>query len=60
MGFVGYTIPHPSEDCIHIRVQTNDPEEIPTGKVMKESFEILESVFDHIMTEFIAKVEAAE
>ena len=115
MGFAGYTIPHPSEDCIHLRgfspsppfpllcvlspspsflllnfffsflfsflfflfffsflffsflllsflfpVQTNKTEEVPTGKVMKDSFEILENVFEHIMTEFIAKVEAAE
>eukprot|EP00009_Paramoeba_aestuarina_P008105 CAMPEP_0201520586 /NCGR_PEP_ID=MMETSP0161_2-20130828/11970_1 /ASSEMBLY_ACC=CAM_ASM_000251 /TAXON_ID=180227 /ORGANISM="Neoparamoeba aestuarina, Strain SoJaBio B1-5/56/2" /LENGTH=135 /DNA_ID=CAMNT_0047919011 /DNA_START=16 /DNA_END=419 /DNA_ORIENTATION=+ len=59
VGFAGYTIPHPSEDCIHLRVQTQNPDEVESGEVMKESFEILENVFDHIMTEFIAQVEAA-
>merc|ERR1712176_241320 len=38
--FVGYTIPHPSEDCIHVRVQTADVDNIATGQVMRESFEI--------------------
>lgn len=26
VGFAGYSVPHPSEPVVHIRVQTNEPE----------------------------------
>jgi DNA-directed RNA polymerases I and III subunit RPAC2 len=49
VNFAGYTIPHPSENCLHLRVQTVELDEIPTSKAMEESFETLENIIDHMM-----------
>jgi len=48
----GYSIPHPSEQKIHLRVQTF--EQIPTATVLKDSLSNIIDVSDHILDTFDA------
>jgi DNA-directed RNA polymerases I and III subunit RPAC2 len=48
--FCGYTVPHPSEPILHIRVQTK--ENTTSDKVMMAGAKTLKSMCDHIMTTY--------
>ena len=61
--FCGYSMPHPSEPKLHLRVQTNG--EKGATEVLEKGLETLASVCDHIITvsddsikKFKAEVEA--
>lgn len=48
--FVGYSIPHPSEHVIHLRLQTTRGIKIQTAMI--ESCILLEDICDHIENTF--------
>mmetsp|Transcript_23252 Transcript_23252/g.65291 ORF Transcript_23252/g.65291 Transcript_23252/m.65291 type:complete len:142 (+) Transcript_23252:87-512(+) len=52
VNFVGYTTPHPTENRLHLRVQTADPEHVTTEKVVDDAFNTLESMMDHMITTY--------
>ena len=45
VDFAGYSVPHPLENKMKIRVQSN---KIPATKAMVESAEILKEICEHI------------
>ena len=55
--FVGYSIPHPSEHVIHLRLQTNPPATVRTA--MAAACTILEEISDVILERFEEAVERA-
>jgi DNA-directed RNA polymerase I and III subunit RPAC2 len=48
--FCGYTIPHPSEPILHIRLQTNDT--TTSDKTLVAGAKTLKNMCDHILTEY--------
>ena len=46
--FCGYSIPHPSEPKMHLRLQTNGGK--PSTEVLEAGLENLSSICDHILT----------
>tara|TARA_B110000008_G_C16416475_1_gene342005 strand:- start:16 stop:219 length:204 start_codon:yes stop_codon:yes gene_type:complete len=48
--FCGYTVPHPSEPILHIRVQTKAHTD--SNHVMMAGAKTLKSMCDHIMTTY--------
>ena len=49
VDFVGYTTPHPSENRLHLRVQTTDLEKHQAHTAVEESLDSLEMIFDHMI-----------
>lgn len=47
--FCGYTIPHPSENKLHLRIETR---EMSAVDVLREGLEQLKSLSDHILQTF--------
>eukprot|EP00008_Paramoeba_atlantica_P014266 CAMPEP_0201492128 /NCGR_PEP_ID=MMETSP0151_2-20130828/32093_1 /ASSEMBLY_ACC=CAM_ASM_000257 /TAXON_ID=200890 /ORGANISM="Paramoeba atlantica, Strain 621/1 / CCAP 1560/9" /LENGTH=127 /DNA_ID=CAMNT_0047878795 /DNA_START=84 /DNA_END=467 /DNA_ORIENTATION=- len=52
INFVGYTIPHPSEDRLSFRVQTTDLDSIPASEAMEQCFTNLELITNHMISEY--------
>lgn len=53
--FCGYSIPHPSENILKIRVETFNQ---PAVNVFKKGLKDLRAIADHLKTTFEAEVEA--
>jgi DNA-directed RNA polymerase I and III subunit RPAC2 len=47
--FAGYSVPHPSEPVVHIRVQTNKKEDITTVDALKEACTTLYDQCAHVL-----------
>lgn len=58
VNFCGYTIPHPSENALHIRVQTESFDDVAAAEAMEESFDTLEKIFNHMIGEYEGAVRA--
>ncbi|KAL2610407.1 hypothetical protein R1flu_028980 [Riccia fluitans] len=54
VSFVGYTIPHPAEERVHLRIQTTGPS---ARSVLKESLQDLISVCEHVRVTFDKAVD---
>mmetsp|Transcript_3292 Transcript_3292/g.7237 ORF Transcript_3292/g.7237 Transcript_3292/m.7237 type:complete len:145 (+) Transcript_3292:136-570(+) len=52
--FAGYSVPHPSEPIVHIRVQTNEP--ITAIEALRESCETLHEQCDYVLQQLEAKL----
>lgn len=52
--FCGYTVPHPAEDKMHFRIQT---QETPALEVLKRGLADLEKVCDHTINLFESEVK---
>eukprot|EP01080_Neovahlkampfia_damariscottae_P007689 gene7689-12155_t len=52
--FCGYTVPHPLENKMNMRVQTNSTS---TQEVMNEGLDNLALIAEHVMTTFNKQVE---
>jgi len=52
VDFVGYSIPHPSEMKLNMRVQTRAAEGVPVTDVLVESAQTLADVCDHVLATF--------
>lgn len=50
VDFCGYSIPHPSEAKVHIRIQTKDSS--PAIDALNRGLDNLISVTDHVLTSF--------
>ena len=55
--FVGYSIPHPSEHVIHLRLQTRPGHTVT--EVMRDACSTLERLCDHVLDTFNKAEEAA-
>ena len=53
--FCGYTVPHPSEPILHMRLQTK--ESTTSDETMVAGAKTLKSMCDHILTEYNAALE---
>lgn len=49
VGFAGYSVPHPSEPVVHIRVQTNADSGCSAVEAFKESCQTLHSQCDEVL-----------
>jgi len=47
--FCGYSIPHPSDNKMHLRIETKD---IPAKEVLKTGLKQLQEVMDHVSKTF--------
>ncbi|KAG0577701.1 hypothetical protein M758_5G167800 [Ceratodon purpureus] len=54
VAFCGYSVPHPSENRINVRVQTTG---IPARDVLKDALNDLTAMNQHVMTTFDSAVE---
>ncbi|KAL2898820.1 DNA-directed RNA polymerases I and III subunit RPAC2 [Bienertia sinuspersici] len=54
VSFCGYSIPHPSEPLVNIRVQTTGD---PAGEVLKDGCQNLISICEHVRKNFDDAVE---
>lgn len=52
--FCGYSIPHPSENRINLRIQTNG---IPAGDVLRRGLSELTAMCEHMLATFETAVE---
>ncbi|XP_031561711.1 DNA-directed RNA polymerases I and III subunit RPAC2-like [Actinia tenebrosa] len=52
--FCGYTVPHPSENKINFRIQTNG---VPATDVLRRGLSELSTVCEHVLATFEASVE---
>jgi DNA-directed RNA polymerase I and III subunit RPAC2 len=57
VDFVGYTVPHPSEFLIHLRIQTTNSQRT-SRQVLKQAFADLHATYDHL--EQLFRQEAAK
>eukprot|EP00898_Chlorokybus_atmophyticus_P003012 jgi/Chlat1/3711/Chrsp251S03866 len=55
-SFCGYSVPHPSEPVLHIRLQTTGA---PANEVLKDALRTLSAMCEHIKQTFQAKVDEA-
>lgn len=55
--FCGYTVPHPAESIMHLRIQAN--KNVKAIDVLRRGLEDLEKVCDHTITTFETAMEAA-
>eukprot|EP00252_Welwitschia_mirabilis_P025385 TRINITY_DN789_c0_g1_i1.p1 TRINITY_DN789_c0_g1~~TRINITY_DN789_c0_g1_i1.p1 ORF type:complete len:105 (+),score=23.77 TRINITY_DN789_c0_g1_i1:249-563(+) len=53
--FCGYSIPHPSENRVNVRVQTTGD---PAKDVLKDSLQDLMAICQHVQQTFVKAVEA--
>lgn len=58
VSFCGYTVPHPSEAKVHIRVQTDPNTDTTADDAFRESLHSLMAICDHVETTFDASMEA--
>ncbi len=49
VAFCGYTIPHPSENKLHLRIETR---EMSAVDALREGLEQLQSLSDHVLETF--------
>lgn len=54
VSFCGYSVPHPSENKINLRVQTNG---VPATEVLKKGLEDLHDLCKHILNTFQREVQ---
>lgn len=54
VAFCGYSVPHPSENRINIRVQTTG---VPAREVLKDALNDLMAMNQHVVTTFDTAVE---
>jgi DNA-directed RNA polymerase I and III subunit RPAC2 len=54
--FCGYSVPHPSEPFVNIRLQTHS---VPAADVFQEGLKTLTSITEHILHTFNAAVESS-
>lgn len=54
VAFCGYSVPHPSEHKINLRIQTNG---VPATDALRKGLEDLHSLCDHVMHTFQECVE---
>jgi len=47
--FVGYTIPHPSENKMHLRVETK---QVQAVQALKEALQQLQALSEHVLSTF--------
>jgi DNA-directed RNA polymerase I and III subunit RPAC2 len=47
--FCGYSVPHPYEPKMHVRIQTVN---IPTATVLKKGFDVMENICDDLSVKF--------
>lgn len=52
--FAGYSVPHPSEPIVHIRVQTNEP--TTAIEALQESCETLHQQCDYVLQQLESKL----
>eukprot|EP00750_Incisomonas_marina_P031494 INCI8199.1.p1 GENE.INCI8199.1~~INCI8199.1.p1 ORF type:complete len:107 (-),score=17.69 INCI8199.1:81-401(-) len=55
VAFCGYTVPHPSEQRVHLRLQTTGK---PATVVLKEGLETLVKMCDHLTEQASAAIPA--
>jgi DNA-directed RNA polymerase I and III subunit RPAC2 len=53
--FCGYTVPHPSEPILHLRLQTKD--NTTSDKTILAGAKTLKQMCDHILTEYDKALE---
>ncbi|KAK7097920.1 DNA-directed RNA polymerases I and III subunit RPAC2-like [Littorina saxatilis] len=53
--FCGYSVPHPTENNIHLRIQTHD--DTTALDVLKKGLRDLSDVCSHVLTTFQAEVD---
>mmetsp|Transcript_14761 Transcript_14761/g.25706 ORF Transcript_14761/g.25706 Transcript_14761/m.25706 type:complete len:105 (-) Transcript_14761:1336-1650(-) len=58
VSFCGYSMPHPSEEVVNIRVQTTG--DVPAARALRTACEELKEVTQHIKSEFLAELERFE
>jgi DNA-directed RNA polymerase I and III subunit RPAC2 len=58
VNFCGYTIPHPSENALHLRVQTVAVDDVAAAEVMEDSFDTLEKIFHHMIATYETSVRS--
>lgn len=46
--FCGYSIPHPGENVMHLRVQTQPNSGIPASEMLKKALEDIAEMCDHV------------
>lgn len=51
--FVGYTIPHPSENKMHLRVETK---QVQAVQALKEALQQLQALSEHVLSTFEVKM----
>jgi DNA-directed RNA polymerase I and III subunit RPAC2 len=51
----GYSVPHPSEEVVNIRIQTTG--ELPAAQVFREGVADLMTICDHVQDTFTKSVE---
>ena len=56
VAVVGYSIPHPSETCVMVRVQTTGA--VPAVDALRSAAESLSDVCDHVKATFEAALAA--
>ena len=54
VSFVGYSVPHPAEPKMNVRLQTTGP---PATDVLLDALSTVHSVGEHVLTTFDAAVE---
>jgi len=52
--FAGYSVPHPSEPIVHIRVQTNEP--TTAIQALQESCDTLNNQCEYVLTQLEAQL----
>lgn len=57
MDFCGYSIPHPSEAKIHLRIQSRGP---PAADILRKGLDDLKSLAELLLNKFEAAVEAKD
>ena len=57
-NFCGYSIPHPNEPEMKIRLQTNN--EVPASTVMKKGLDNLNAISQHVQKSFAAALRDLE
>jgi len=55
--FCGYSIPHPSEAKIHLRIQSRGP---PAVEILKKGLEDLKSMYDCLLEKFEKAVDEGQ
>mmetsp|Transcript_7862 Transcript_7862/g.26271 ORF Transcript_7862/g.26271 Transcript_7862/m.26271 type:complete len:100 (+) Transcript_7862:154-453(+) len=55
VSFTGYSVPHPSEELVNIRVQTTG--QVSASHAMRESLTGLKVICDHVGETFTASVD---
>mmetsp|Transcript_37069 Transcript_37069/g.93500 ORF Transcript_37069/g.93500 Transcript_37069/m.93500 type:complete len:98 (-) Transcript_37069:361-654(-) len=56
VSFCGYSMPHPTEEVVNIRVQTTG--EVAASQALRGACEDLKDVTEHMLTTFKAAVQA--